>query len=643
MGDASLDETEQGLQSIPEIEVEDEQVQLEAGETDAHELLDVTPSRQHVSFSIGAFLGRSVHLTVKTSLNTLVFMVHILSGLFFVIGRILGTTVEIILVRPFRILGLVGSPTFERKRPAGKYLLIGLAILGAWYALQDPNNLPLSIPASISIPSLFSGKGRPKHDQAFVAPEDVPANFAELVGRLKAIESAMSDLSRVDGDRTNSHDDLLGRLDELADRVSREARERKRVLDSVEGKVRDSVEGAVRRIEENVERKVAEGVDRKVEKKVEESVVSRVKEVERKVIDGVVSSELNGMKKEMEVLRAKLATSTSSPKNGGNDEEARNRLRHLEERLGEIEGEVKEALELGKKAVVPATSATPSSGSYIPWWTKFSPSKGSLPSDITLKSADGQDITALLDQMITTSVLTHLHKDVLSIPDYALFSAGARWIPSLTSPTLELRPPTLPSQLLAFVTGHGYALGRPPVTALHHDVQNGFCWPFPGSQGHLGVQLAAPVKVESVSVDHVPKEVAFDVRSAPRDMEVWGLVEGEENVRKVKEWREMKEATRSSSSREAEEEEEEEYPAILPRQPAYIRLANFAYDVDGPSHVQNFPVSDEIKEMGLDFGVVVLMVKSNWGRRDFTCLYRFRVHGSRLQPEPASLVDGGDA
>ena len=637
MGDASLDDTEQGLQSIPEIEVEDEQVQLEARETDARESHDATPS-QHVSFSIGALLGRSVHLTVKTFLNTLVFLVHILSGLFFVIGRILGTTVEIMLVRPIRILGLLGSPTFDAKRPAGKYFLIGLAILGAWYAIQEPNNLPLSI----SIPSLFSGRGRSKHDQAFVPPQDVPANFAELVARLKAIESTMSDLSRVDGDRTNSHGDLLGRLDELADRVSRETRERKRVLDSVEGKVRDGVEGAVRRIEENVERKVAQGVDRKVEKKVEESVVSRVKEVERKVIDGVVSTELNGMKKEMELLRAKLATSTSSsPKNGGNDEEARNRLRLLEERLGEIEGEVKEALELGKKVVVPATSATPSSGSYIPWWTKFSPSKGSLPSDITLKSSDGQDITALLDQMITTSVLTHLHKDVLSIPDYALFSAGARWIPTLTSPTLELSPPTLPSKLLAFVTGHGYALGRPPVTALHHDVQNGFCWPFPGSQGHLGVQLAAPVKVESVSVDHVPMEVAFDVRSAPKEMEVWGVVEGEENVRKLKEWREMKEATRSSSG-EAEEEEAA-YPAMLPRQPEYIRLAGFTYDVTGPSHVQNFPVSDEIKEMGLDFGVVVLMVKSNWGRRDFTCLYRFRVHGSRLQPEPAPLVDGEGA
>ncbi|KAF8349168.1 hypothetical protein F5887DRAFT_949732, partial [Amanita rubescens] len=630
VGNASLDDTEQGLQSIPEAEIEDEQVQLEARD----ESPDLIPSQLHAPFSIGAFLGRLVHLTVKTSLNTLIFLVHILSGLFFVIGRILGTIVEIILVRPFRILGLVGSPSSEPKRPAGKYFLIGLAILGVWYAIQEPNNLPFSIP-SISIPSLFSGKGRSSHDQVFVAPDDAPANFAELIARLKVIESAMSDLSRTDGYRASSYGGLLGRLDELADRVSREAREQKRVLDIVDGKVRDGVEGAVRRIEENVERKVAEGVDRKVERKVEESVVSRVKEVERKVMDGVVSGELNGVKKEMELLRAKLATSTPSPRNGGNDEEARIRLRLLEERLGDIEGDVKDALELGKKAIVPATSATPSSSS-IPWWTKFSPSKGSSSSAITLKSSDGQDITELLDQMITTSILTHLHQDVLAIPDYALFSAGARVILSLTSPTLEVSPPTLPSQVLAFFTGHGYALGRPPVTALHHDLQNGFCWPFPGSQGHLGVSLAAPIRVESVTVDHVPRNIAFDVRSAPKEMEVWGLVEGVENMRRLKEWRETKESPDN-------EEEEYPYPSILPHQPEYVRVANFTYDMDGPSHIQNFPVSDEITEIGLDFGVVVLLVKSNWGREDFTCLYRFRVHGSRAPPDSVPLEDGSEA
>ena len=116
--------------------------------------------------------------------------------------------------------------------------------------VRDPGTEQPAVLHSFHLhPSLFSGKGRSGH---FVAPY---ANFAEFVARLKVIESAMSDLSRTDGYRSSSYDGLLGRLDGLADRVSREAREQKRVLDIVDGRVRDGVEGAVRRIEENVERR----------------------------------------------------------------------------------------------------------------------------------------------------------------------------------------------------------------------------------------------------------------------------------------------------------------------------------------------------------------------------------------------------
>ena len=66
----------------------------------------------------------------------------------------------------------------------------------------------------------------------------------------------------------------------------------------------------------------------------------------------------------------------------------------------------------------------------------------------------------------------------------------------------------------------------------------------------------------------------------------------------------------------------------------YIRLASFTYDIHAPKHVQTFPIREEVAGLGVDFGVVVLRVKSNWGRDEFTCLYRFRVHGQRLVPVP---------
>jgi SUN domain-containing protein 1/2 len=118
-------------------------------------------------------------------------------------------------------------------------------------------------------------------------------------------------------------------------------------------------------------------------------------------------------------------------------------------------------------------------------------------------------------------------------------------------------------------------------------------------------------------------------------MEVWGLVEGRDNLARVRKWREEKARVREEGG---PQEEEPEYPRTLPRSPPYIRLASFSYDVHSPHHIQTFPVLPEIRGLGVDIGVVVLMVKSNWGRADFTCLYRLRVHGEQMGENPPPLA-----
>jgi SUN domain-containing protein 1/2 len=81
-------------------------------------------------------------------------------------------------------------------------------------------------------------------------------------------------------------------------------------------------------------------------------------------------------------------------------------------------------------------------------------------------------------------------------------------------------------------------------------------------------------------------------------------------------------------------EEAEEYPRTLPKSPLYIRLASFSYNIHAPSNIQTFPISQEIRDLGVDFGIVVLRVKSNWGMPDYSCLYRMRVHGQRMGETP---------
>jgi len=61
--------------------------------------------------------------------------------------------------------------------------------------------------------------------------------------------------------------------------------------------------------------------------------------------------------------------------------------------------------------------------------------------------------------------------------------------------------------------------------------------------------------------------------------------------------------------------------SATPRSPERLLLTSFTYDPSAPSHIQTFPVDNEIVEMGLDVGIVIFSVVSNWGG-DFTCLYR---------------------
>lgn len=204
------------------------------------------------------------------------------------------------------------------------------------------------------------------------------------------------------------------------------------------------------------------------------------------------------------------------------------------------------------------------------------------------------------------------------------------------------------NDVLGFVTGSGYAVGRPPVTALHDEINNGHCWPFAGTRGHLGVKLSWPAKISDVTIDHVATEVAFDMRSTPRDMELWGLVEGKDNLAKFKIYLWEKQVRREEAVAAGEairpEDEDWAYPKELPRGLYYARIASFSYDIHALANIQTYPAAQDIRDLGIDFGLVVLFVNNNWGRDEFTCLYRLRVHGEQAGElptpwSPAETVD----
>ncbi|XP_064896100.1 SUN domain-containing protein 1-like [Columba livia] len=123
----------------------------------------------------------------------------------------------------------------------------------------------------------------------------------------------------------------------------------------------------------------------------------------------------------------------------------------------------------------------------------------------------------------------------------------------------------------------------------------GNCWPFPGSQGHVFIRLSMPVIPRAVTMDHV-SGTAFhgeSISGAPKDFAVYGF-----------------------------KEEHEEQGTFL-GQFTFLAALN-------PS--QTFQLKNELPGV---VNYIRLQVLSNWGHPDYTCLYRFRVHG-----DPPK--DGGD-
>jgi len=492
-------------------------------------------------------------------------------------GKMIGVTIDTLVNRPLRLMARVDPALLA------KYAVIGLTIYSAWYALNH------------GLLDLSSLSPRSASRSQYQAPDVPISNLGELSDRLQRLESTLAKLS-LDTERSRtliegSRSELAGRVGALESQVHRESL---RAHDA-ETKFRATTSDALQLVKHEVD-----------------SLQAQIK-----------------VHKENESRRPLTNA----------DEEARAKVRALENQLGSMQSEVKEALELGKNAVKAAGTV----GSTAAWWNKLA--SGTTGTSLTIKSTDGQDVTALLESM----VMRHVSKDILARYDFADYSGGAGVIPALTSDTYELPPASRLASLVGYFTGDSSgATGRPPVTALHHDTHNGHCWPFPGTHGHLGVALSMPAYISDVTIDHVPREVSTDLRSAPRQMEVWGLIEGKDNLDKVREWRAQRTARREEARAQAELngepfddelDSEPAYPASLPKSPEYIRIANFTYNIYAPHHVQTFPVAADVRELGIDFGVVVLLVNSNWGQDEYTCLYRMRVHGERLDEVPPPLPE----
>uniref|UniRef100_A0A8D1XXU1 Sad1 and UNC84 domain containing 2 n=2 Tax=Sus scrofa TaxID=9823 RepID=A0A8D1XXU1_PIG len=201
---------------------------------------------------------------------------------------------------------------------------------------------------------------------------------------------------------------------------------------------------------------------------------------------------------------------------------------------------------------------------------------------LTLQKEGVIGVTEEQVHRIVKQALKRYSEDRIGMVDYALESGGASVISTRCSETYETK-----TALLSLFGIPLWYHSQSPRVILQPDVHPGNCWAFQGPQGFAVVRLSARIRPTAVTLEHVPKSLSPNstISSAPKDFAIFGF------------------------------QEDLQQEGTL--------LGQFTYDQDGEP-IQTFYFQNP--KMAT-YQVVELRILTNWGHPEYTCIYRFRVHG----------------
>ncbi|XP_051995698.1 SUN domain-containing protein 1-like isoform X3 [Xyrauchen texanus] len=190
-------------------------------------------------------------------------------------------------------------------------------------------------------------------------------------------------------------------------------------------------------------------------------------------------------------------------------------------------------------------------------------------------------------QLIVQRALKIYSEDRTGQVDYALESGGGSILSTRCSETYETK-----TALMSLFGLPLWYFSQSPRVVIQPDMYPGNCWAFKGSQGYLVIRLSLSVLPTAFCLEHIPKSLSpsGNISSAPRRFTVHGLDDEYQDEGKL--------------------------------------LGDYTYEDNGES-LQMFPVMEKNDK---PFQIIEMRVLSNWGHPEYTCLYRFRVHGKPHTP-----------
>ncbi|KAF2148875.1 hypothetical protein K461DRAFT_282319 [Myriangium duriaei CBS 260.36] len=210
--------------------------------------------------------------------------------------------------------------------------------------------------------------------------------------------------------------------------------------------------------------------------------------------------------------------------------------------------------------------------------------------------------------------------------NYMNIHVGAAIDRRLTSPTFRPPQPNYLARVYTRMVSDAYR-PNPPETALSPWTDPGQCWcaaaSEPEGQSQLAVLLPRPVRARALVIEHIQSQGTWDIGSAPRHIEVWGIREKSEVYAPVNP------AAKCNAGPPMDRNGEKPAPGH------WMCLGTATYDVHAANAVQSFPlirprwpagtVPPMIPESEM-VSAVMVRIRSNWGA-GYNCLYRVRLLG----------------
>jgi len=229
-----------------------------------------------------------------------------------------------------------------------------------------------------------------------------------------------------------------------------------------------------------------------------------------------------------------------------------------------------------------------------------------------------------LASLVERAAAKHCEADGPGAFDYALAAAGGSVVRSLTSEPYTPADRIIPTWAWHAV-GRDAGVGRADE-AIQQRASFGSCFAFAGGEGALTVRLGAPIVPTAFTLQHLHAALCNPVHnrecaSAPREFRVF-----------------------------ARHREDDANPLFLGSyEYAVAGVAGESDDDDDDgieadggetvrSTIQTFAVAEDLPADFEPVDLITLEVLSNHGHPDYTCVYRFRVHG-----EPRGPPAGGSA